>query len=266
MSDQREQLSKSGEAVLVSAPALKFVIGTVASLCSVFCPRLIAMLTFTDRANVTFISADYAERALLFSLIVGLVIAIFEWRVPRPPRDTFMATLGIPAILAGALTANQGAAELQRTNQTQGEAIKAALDALGITIEPANGTGSEGGGKQGFLRDPFVTPVHAQGVQSNPPVAQASTLGIVVNQPRYFVVLDRAKSQADAQAILSALTQRLNAAAPSHPFKGEINQQAREFLIVATGGPRIKSDAALEAIRLKNTYQVVPTLVEVSKD
>ena len=104
---------------LVTAPILKFAIGTVASLCAVLVPRLLAGLATRDQANITFITREYGELAVLLSALVGIVVAILEWRVPRAPRDTFMTTLGIPAILAGALSANQNAGALQSATQTQ---------------------------------------------------------------------------------------------------------------------------------------------------
>ena len=120
---------------LVTAPILKFAIGTVASLCAVLVPRLLAGLATRDQANITFITREYGELAVLLSALVGVVVAILEWRVPRAPRDTFMTTLGIPAILAGALSANQNAGALQSATQTQEVLADKLGQASGIAIE-----------------------------------------------------------------------------------------------------------------------------------
>jgi len=261
MAAHNQQFSKKPDHVfLVSAPAVKFFIGSVAALCAVFSPRLIAALALPDRGGVTFISTSYALLALLFALLMGLVIAVFEWRVPRTPRDTFMTTLGIPAILAGALTANQTTVELQKATKAFDDLAKAS----GIPIEPAS-TGATAVGKEGFLRDLLVTPVYAEGAESGPPPTEPTQLGISINQPRYFVVLDRAKTQGDAQARLSNLNRQLAAAAPGPPPRIEIKQQATEFLIVLAGGPMVKSTATVEAAKLKNTYRLSPSLVEAPK-
>ena len=263
MPDHVERPSK--EAALVSAPVLKLFIGVVATLCAVLTPRLIAALTTPDRGNVTFVSPAYAGLALAFSVLIGVVVAILEWRVPRAPRDTFMTTLGVPAILAGALTANQGVAELQRTTQSNDQTLNAILQNNSIPVEGPGGAAPASEGKQGVLRLPFETAVYAQpaaSVPAAPQAAAASRLAIVINQPRYFVVLDRARTQTDAQNRLLALSRNLNAAAPGRAPKVVLRAQSGEFLVVVADGPLAKADAALQAIRLKSTYHVSPTLVQ----
>jgi hypothetical protein len=42
----------------------------------------------------------------------------------------------------------------------------------------------------------------------------------------------------------------------------QIEPYAKDFLIVASGAPRIKSEALIEALRLKDVYHVAPSLVE----
>jgi hypothetical protein len=261
MPDPVERPSK--HLTVVSAPGLKLAIGFIASLCAVFSPRLIAALSVPDHADITFISAEYAELALAFSLLIGLVVAILEWRVPRTPRDTFMTTLGVPAILAGALTANQGAAELQRTSQSLDSTVNAMLQNNGIPVETPAASGAASEGASSLLRVPFVATVYAQAATAAPVMTPAaSRLAIVINQPRYFVVLDRATTAADAQARLSALTKSLNAAAPGRAPKVELRTQSGAFLIVLSGGPLAKADAAVQAVNVKNTYRLSPTLVQ----
>lgn len=262
MPDRVDRPSKEG--ALVSAPALKLFIGVVATLCAVLTPRLIAALTTPDRGNITFISPAYAGLALAFSVLIGVVVAILEWRVPRAPRDTFMTTLGVPAILAGALTANQGVVELQRANQSNDQTLNAILQNNNIPVEGPGGAAPASDGKQSLLRVPFETTVYAQPVTSAPaaPQATASRLAIVISQPRYFVVLDRAKTQLDAQNRLAVLARNLNAAAPGRAPKVALRAGSGEFLVVVADGPLSKADATLQAITLKNTYHVSPTLVQ----
>jgi hypothetical protein len=251
----------------VSAPLLKFVIGTVASLCAVFVPRLIAALSLSDGANITFVTGEYALLAVMFSGLIGLVVALLEWRVPRAPGDTFMTTLGIPAILAGALSANQNTSALQDATRQQNELANALSHVSGIAIEPAKTSSSVDPRERGSLIDAIVQPVYAQGAQLSPRVAQQpSRLAIQIRQPEYFIVLDRGQNQQEAQAKASGLKGRLNATASGHPLNIRVQQQGNQFLVVVDGGPRIKSDALLEALRMKDTFHVNPTLVEVAND
>jgi hypothetical protein len=250
---------------LVSAPALKFAIGSVASLCAVLFPRLLAALTVQDQASVTFITPEYAVLAAGFSGLVGVVVTILEWKVPRTPRDTFMTTLGLPAILAGALSANQSTAALQEATKTQNALADALSSASGIPIESPTATRTGGGGRQGALADALVAPVYAASREAVPPVVRAqSPLAINVRQPRYVIVFDRAATQQDAQAKASQLGQRLSAMTPGHPVSVQVQPQGTAFLVVLGGGPRVKGDALVEAVRMRDTYHVTPVLVPAS--
>ena len=51
-------------------------------------------------------------------------------------------------------------------------------------------------------------------------------------------------------------------ATPSQPVMLRVQQKGSEFLVVESGAARAKSEAVLEAVRLKNVYHVSPALVE----
>ena len=260
---ERPLLRRRTQPVLVSAPSMKFLIGMAAALCAVFAPRLIAALTTADRQTVTFISREYFFLALSFSVLVAVAVTILEWRVPRAPADTFTTTLGLPAILAGALSASQGTTALQRAIDAQDALANEVSQRNGIAIEPAAGTRSEKRqGRQGALSDVLVTPAYAESAQ---PARQAQTsqrLGIFIEQPRYHVVLDRAPNRPDAERIAAELTARAEKAVPGSRLAVQIEKYAKDFLVVAPGGPWIKSEALIEALRLKDVYHVAPSLVE----
>jgi hypothetical protein len=220
-------------------------------------------LALRDTSNITFVTREYAGLAVLLSLLVGVVVVIFEWRVPRTPRDTFMTTLGIPAILAGALSANQNAGALQETTQKANELADTLAKESGINIESPRRTSKEMSW-HGALADVLIPPAYAASAETMLQSADAQhQLAIRINQPRYLIVLDRATTQQDAEAKASQLTLSLAAAAPGHPLSTRVQRQGNEFLIVVAGGARVKADALLEAVRVKNTYHVSPTLVEV---
>jgi hypothetical protein len=249
--------------VLVSAPSTKFFIGMAAAICAVFFPRLIAALTAAEYPRVTFVSREYFLLALSFSVLVAVAVMILEWRVPRAPRDTFMTTLGLPAMLAGALSASQGTATLQRAIVAQDQLGKELGKLGGIPIEPAAGSADEGkSGVPKALANAMVTPVYAEGRQAAQDARQQTRLGIYVEEPRYFIVLDRAVRREDAQARLAELTARINRSA-QRPLALQVEKQGTAFLVVVSGGPRPRTAALLEALRLKDAYHIAPTLVEV---
>ena len=264
MTPSRSAGDSASPDVLVSAPMLKFAIGAIASLCAVLIPRLLAALAQRDPVSVTFITPEFAGLAAAFSGLVGLVVTILEWRVPRAPFDTFMTTLGVPAILAGALSANQNAGALQEKTQKANELVDALSKETGIAIESPK-TSPTDTGRQGAWADVLIRPVYAanddaalRSAEAQPPFA------IRVNQPRYLIVLDRAATQQDAETKASQLTQRFAAVAPGQPLSTQVQRQGAEFLVVVAGGARIKADAILEAVRVKNTYHLTPTLVQAT--
>ena len=250
------------QSVLVSAPAMKFFIGLVAAICAVFFPRLIAALTAGEHPRITFVSPEYFVLALCFSVMVAVAVMILEWRVPRAPRDTFMTTLGVPAMLAGALSASEGTAALQQMHATQEQLEQELGNAKGIKIESAIRTGADGQGLAERFSDVIVAPAYAEPRQPVQHV-QAPRLGIYVEEPRCFIVFDRAPKREDANARMADLTARLNRINPQRPLQLQVERQGNEFLVVVSGGPRPKSAALLEALRLKDAYHVAPTLVEV---
>jgi len=232
-------------------------------MCAVMVPRLLGALTAKNHGELLFFSPEYFEAAVIVSVLVGLVVAILEWGVPRSPSDTFMTTLGIPAILAGALSANQDAAAFQQQQQTR-EALAAELsEETGIVIEPTTSDRPDDGNGPQSLINFFVPTVYAE--EKMPPLSSSSgstQLAIRIREPRYLVVLDRASTQQQAETKISQWTHRLTETAPANPLALAVQQQGSEFFVVIAGGPRAKADALLEALRVKNTYQVVPTLVE----
>jgi hypothetical protein len=259
----RPTVRKRTEPKLVSAPSMKFLVGMAAALCAVFAPRLIAALTTADRATVTFISREYFLLALSFSVLVAVAVTILEWHVPRAPRDTFTMTLGLPAILAGALSASQGTTALQRAIEAQEALANELSHRSGIAIEPAADTqGEKRPGQQGALSDVLITPAYAEGLQPAQQAQAQSRLGIFVDQPRYFIVLDRAPNRPEAERKASELTARVGRAAPGSRLAMQIEKQGQSFLIVEAGGPRFKSEALIEALRVKDVYHLAPSLVE----
>jgi len=256
---------KVHHSVLVSAPPMKFLIGLVAAICAVFFPRLIAALTAAEDPRVKFVSPEFFVLAFSFSVLVAVTITILEWRVPRAPRDTFMTTLGVPAMLAGALSASQGATALQQAIATQEKLGQELQKIGGIKIESALRPAAveEEHTVAGAVVDAIVAPAYAQSPQAAQRVPAPPRLGIYVEEPRCFIVFDRAAKREDANARMANLTARLSRINPQQSLPLQVEKQGSEFLVVVSGGPRPKSAALLEALRLKDAYHVAPTLVEV---
>src|SRR5262245_51440849 len=88
----------------IQNPIAKFLIGVFAVLAAGTIPRLVAALGKPNAGTVVLVgfTDGYVQVMIVFAVMVGAVLMIFEWGVPKPPRDSFMAALGIPAVLVGA--------------------------------------------------------------------------------------------------------------------------------------------------------------------
>lgn len=167
-------MPKETQKAKMDAPAFKFFIGLVAGLTAMVLPRLIAALaSSTEGSSIRYFSLDFGLLALAFGAIVGLVIMIFEWKIPSRPRDTFMTALGIQ-----------------------------------------------------------------------------------VQEPFYYVVLARTDSLPKAREEDSRLRSRVPNA--------EIIETRQGYFVIQAGGPKPRSRALLEAIRLRKELGLNPMLLEVA--
>ncbi|MBW2624022.1 MAG: hypothetical protein JRD68_14030 [Deltaproteobacteria bacterium] len=92
----------------VKKPLAKLVIGMFAGLCAAFFPRLVLLINAIgqDIQLLDIFDPQYLICAFLFSVIVGVVVMLFEWHVVNEPGKTFMMALSVPALIAGGLNTN----------------------------------------------------------------------------------------------------------------------------------------------------------------
>lgn len=247
-----------------SSPAAKFVIGLLAGSCAVMLPRVLALVSQGDETQIVFLPAPYFLLALGVGLFLGLVMLVFEWKVEATPRATFMAALGIPAIVTGALG----------TASTSAGLTEIAADAARLRQEVAQ---AQGIGKEGSFSDiqtlgapaaakkpaaktsSFLPAIIAVAHAEDARVAAANEplrFGIRVEQPRYVVVLEQAKSEQDALRKAGQLRQQLPSARAV---------KANNAYFVVLGSPAGETDALLAASRAKKLLGAgsQPVLVEV---
>ena len=88
----------------ISRPIYKFLIGFIAGFCAALFPRLTALLLVSDvQESLNILSTGYILVSALFATLIGAIIMIMEWNVAKEPRTTFMAALGIPALITGSI-------------------------------------------------------------------------------------------------------------------------------------------------------------------
>jgi fluoride ion exporter CrcB/FEX len=249
----------------------KFVVGFVAALCAITFPRLLARLAQSEELPIVFFPTPYLVMAIVVALLIGFVIVIFEYKVRTQPRHTFMTALGIPALIAGALSTTSSLANLgnikndnerlrQQVSQ-ESDIDKAAGSFSSIkSIEPNASPAPPVPAKKTSLLPLPVGEAHAQ-ANAAAPEARANNeirFGIQVQQPRYVVVLKQAQSQDEALREAQALRQQVPSAQAVKTDSG--------YFVVLGDSPRTETDAVLAAARVQKALgagKLRPVLVEV---
>ena len=232
-----------------------FAIGCFASLCAVFVPRMLAML-HGDNANMQLFHINYIIVGLIFSFIIGGVTVIFAQADTKKAPEIFMTSLGIPALLAGALNTGTASNELRYSSSVNKSLMEAIQKQSGIT-EDAAGIKllrTEPSARSQF-EFPLIANAHAQDRKNASNSHVGFNLGIQVEQKPYVVVLEKSSNKADALQKAEALRK----VAP----RATVAQSNQDFLIIDNPEQRNKSDALLQAVDLKNKTNLKPYLLQV---
>lgn len=249
----------------VCRPVLKFFIGFVAGLCAVIAPRMLAALTVPVKdEKIIFFSFDYVVVSLAFSIMIGAVIMIIEWRQPKKPGDTFVKALGIPALLASALNTTAGISTVNAYVEKNDQITKELSRKSDIPTRPFSPiigepiiegrTTPDVTGASSALGILGISTAHASEVAA-PLVVAELNMGIQINQPKYLVVLDEAATESEAFVKVRLLSGTIP--------QIRVVKTKDAFLIVQDAEPRGKSEALVDAIRFKERNNLQPSLLEV---
>jgi hypothetical protein len=254
----------------------KFAIGVLAGVAAVLLPRLLALLSKSDDAQIVFFPFSYYLLALGVGLFVGAVMLVIEYEVPATPKETFMAALGIPAVLSGALgtastaeTVSDLARDAERLRQAmrleQGIVKDGAITIIEPVVRPERGADPRVGPRIDHRSDehsllwlPFIATAHASDLRAPQPSAPSDPVrfGVRVEQPKYVVVLKQASSE--AQALKEA--EKLKADLPG----ARAVRSSRGYVVILGNGPTNETDALLAAARAKKMHaELQPVLFEV---
>jgi hypothetical protein len=209
-------------------------IGIFAGLCAALLPKLGALLVAQGSPiNLQILSGVYLIISLVFALIVGVLTMIFESGTSHKPRETFMAALGLPALISGTFNTAGSIGALEDTVQERRElATKlrqesdiAVFEAIGISPIAKEGS-------SGYTIDRLYGENSSFG------------LGVELNQPPYELVLAEADTVKEARQKADALRERVPTAKIAHTGDNH-------FLVVQGAGPQTKSEAILAATEIK---------------
>ncbi len=242
----------------ISRPGFKFIIGFIAGFSAAIFPRLTAlMLVPHGENNLNIISAGYLFYSLLFAVLIGAVIMIMEWRLPKEPRITFMSALGIPAILTGSFNTLDSASALDlqtEENKRLNQLVEQALDITiirGDKIKPISLQNNPPLPSLGFS---FISEAHAQEDNITRLAQNRANPSIQPVQAHYIVVLDKRPTRDAAIARANELNNTIPAQAIS---------SGGDYFIIKKGQPTNRSNALIEAIRIRNDFQIRAEVLEL---
>lgn len=227
-----------------------FLVGTFASLCAVFVPRMVAMLN-ASQGNLQFFHRDFILVGVIFSLVIGIVTVIFEQGKQQSFAETFMAALGIPALLAGALSSGATGDNLEQLQTVNQQLSDTLAKKSGIVIEENPSTLIPLSAPVSQSEFSLISIAHAGDASQN--FSPTQSLGIQLEQANYLIVLEKSANQSKASQLAKKLRQ-------SFP-KAAVVQSDQAFLVIDGEGTRSKSDALLKAIEIQNQTGLQPYLL-----
>ncbi|MDE2398916.1 MAG: hypothetical protein KGL43_09565 [Burkholderiales bacterium] len=243
-----------------SSRLIRLATGVFAGALGAFFPRIVAVLGGNVTDEVVVFSMSYALAGAVFALVIGVVVSIIDTDPKRSTRDVFMGALGVPTLLAGALSTS---ATVHNTALDQAR-IKAISDQLAAVSQiqvqpeskaislPAAGAAPAAGGLG--LLEGLIPNAQAQNLNLAQQRAN-DALGISSVERRYVTVLHEAASPRDLQPMMVELQKRGVATRIVTPAPG------RSLLLLA-GPAQPYSEALLGAVRAKS-LGVHPSLVPV---
>jgi hypothetical protein len=237
---------------------LDFLIGCFAALCAVFVPRMLAMLN-SDTEDLQFFHASYVVLGAAFSLVIGIITAIFEQYKNKSAAETFMTALGIPALLAGALNTGTATSSLQSLATDNQKLTNALQQKSGIPVEEGATVivPLQIAPDKSSRFDIQIIPSAMAQTMVVPPADDGLNFGIQVEQKSYVVVLDKTGSRDDALDKADKLRKTIPSAT--------VVQSNQDFLVVDSAKPSNKTDALLKALDLQNRTGQKPYLLQVNK-
>lgn len=246
----------------IASSMAKFFIGFFAGLSAISIPRLSSMLLANSQATVSF-SQSFLYLIFVFAGLIGAITVILEFKIPRPPKETFFTALAVPALIAGAMNSAIETKKLESTTSQMSSLAKEvrklnsietnkvdSIEVIPLTEE------TEKPQTNGFELS-FVTNAFAQ--ESTQKVEQkAQGLSTQIDQPRFLVVLYNATSQSDAVKKAKELKTVMPGAVPI--------KTNGEYKVVTGKELMTEFEATQEVLTIKEKNKdIKPSLIELKK-
>jgi len=235
----------------------QFAVGSFAGACAIFAPRLTLIVGQANDASVTLVALapTFVIGGVLLSALVGGVAMILEWDGARSPKDTFMAALGVPALLSGVFsTANVSKEAVRFAEITKTMTDQRAKDE-GIVVEgvPQASLSPTHGVWPPTLH--LMPTIYAAEQTSKAAVVTDQGASIQYRQVRYWVVLHESRDKTVADRRAAELGTRYGRLA--------VRKVGSDFVVTLAEGVLPYSDAVARAVDVKKQSKgvVTPKLV-----
>jgi len=252
--------------VKVVSPLAKFFIGMLAGCAAIAIPRLSSFLISGTESEVNFFPGAYIIGAIAFSILIGLLVMVMEYKVPRPPKETLFAALAIPGIIAGSLNtaietndANisyQKAVELSKdVRSINGIDIEEIEDIQIIPIDLSKSVNADSN-KLFSVNFSFINSAYAKD-NSDTLLKKTDSLGVSVqrDEPKFAISIGNYK-------VLDVAIKEAKLAKKLNPLSTLIKtKQGYELLF--SDKLLSETDATIEAIKIKNELGISPKLLKI---
>ncbi|GAA6133483.1 hypothetical protein NBRC116188_02720 [Oceaniserpentilla sp. 4NH20-0058] len=248
----------------ISHPLGKFAIGLIAGFVAIVIPRLSSDLSTLDNITPTYYTSIFFISVAGFAILIGLVITILEYKVPRTPKDTLFSALAIPALIAGSLNT---AIETQNSNEIliQSERISQEARKTNL-IETENvqsieiiqfNQSTEVTPKNNFdIRFSLFAQVYANDPTNKQLDKKQNSLFIQRQNANYAVSLYQFKNKNEAIEKAKSLQQQ------NIPVT-LIKTSSGSFDVISDSKLMTETDATLNALTLKNLLNITPKLLKL---
>lgn len=254
--------------VQTSSSVAKFLIGFIAGCAVIIIPRLSSFLMAKGTlADVDFFPSSYLIAIVIFALFLGAIIVIMEFRLARPPKETFFAALAIPGLIAGSLNtalesdaandsyraAQQLSQSARQENNIPVQKIKASAS---IAIPLAHHAPIEGDGVDGWRFNLDIVP--AAHAQEGPQLTmEEAGLGVTIQRGASKFAVSLGTFDDKQVAITEAKKLKELEAGVTL-----IEAQGR-FEVLASDQWLTEVTATVEALRLKKKLDIAPKILEL---
>lgn len=248
----------------VSSPTAKFFIGFIAGCAVIIVPRLASMLVSGGlKAESIYFPTNYIIAIIVFASLLGFLVMIMEYKMPRLPKETLFAALAIPGLLAGSLNT---ALETTNTNQIYKQNQMLSREVIEDNDIPIEELKEHEVIRLDLTQTKLInfenysfnfSLINSAYAEEQTLEKQKNTYGLSVQrgQPRYVVSIGSFDDKADTIAYVTTYQGDKSNLALIKTSKG--------FELLADHRALGESEATLEAIKLKRDYQINVKLLKL---